>query len=357
MPSPFVVERARVVSVVSENYWPDPYIPSTYIGGQRVEIEMLTGEFAGQQVEIENPMERFYGLQLRAGMEVLVSVLPGVEYLAVYNMGVYGPSRAPVLIGSILLLVVGMLIMGRKKGLYAALSLAFTLIMVIFFLVAAIVRGQNPVVFALLTAVITTSFTLGMVGGIGRQTLAAIGGTWAGLLAAGLFSALIGRLSHVSGLNLEDARQVLYNSPPDIFIRIPDLFFAAVIIAASGAVVDAAMSISSAAFEIKEQSPAITTRRLYRSGMHIGGDILGANANTLILALTGASMSTMILIVLFGFPYLRVINLDFVAIEIIQSVSATMGMLIGIPATAIFSAILATRYDKKDKPKRRVASK
>jgi len=343
----FVVERAHVREVITESLRPDHYLQTVYLGSQLVEIEMRTGEFVGERIIMENTLTRFGSLRLQPGMDVLVSVMPGMEQLEVHYMSVYGPSRGPVLIGAVLLLILGMLIMGRKKGLYAAISLAFTLVVVIYFMISFIIQGYSPVLFALITTILTTGFTLCMVGGISRQSLAAIGGTWVGLITAGLISALIGNFANVSGMHLEDAWQMIHTSPPGMYLRVPDLFFAAVIIAASGAVVDAAMSISSSVFEIKEQSPEITAKRLYRSGMNIGGDILGANSNTLILAFTGASLTTMILVVFFGLPYLRVINLDIVAIEVIQSVSATAGMILAIPATAIFSALLATRYESE----------
>ena len=339
----FYVEEARVISVWDTNIWPDYYIPGVYVGTQRVEVEILSGTFAGERLELINHMARFSNLYMGEGMNILVSVMPGLEYLDADFMNIYGPSRGRVLIGAVVFLIVSMLIMGRRKGFYAVITLGFTLITVLFFMVAFIVQGYSPIVFSLLTAVITTSFTLLMVSGFSRQSFSAIAGTWTGLIFAGLLSVILGRMGHVSGLHLEDARQMLYNAPNDIFLRIPDMFFAGVIIAASGVVVDAAMSISSAVFEIKAQSPGMTARRLYKSGMTIGGDILGANSDTLILALTGASLPTIILVVLFGFPQLRILNLDIVAIEIIQGVSATMGLIFTIPATAIFSALLAAR--------------
>ena len=349
MPQQFYIERAKVLSVTDTNLWPDHYIPNVYVGTQRVEIEILSGEFKGQQLEIINSLTRFANLYMTEGMEILVSMMPDIEYLAVYNMGVYGPSRGPALLGAVGVLLISMLIMGRKKGFYAIITLAFTIFTVIFFMVSFIVRGYSPVAFSLITVVITTAFTLFMVSGFGRQSIAAVAGSWTGLVFAGVFSAVVGRLGNVSGLNLEEARQILYNSPPDSILRISDLLFAGILIVASGVIVDAAMSISSAVFEIKEQSPGITAKRLYRSGMNIGGDILGANSDTLILAFTGASLQTLIVITLFGFPPMRIINMDFVAIEIIQAVSATMGMIFAIPATALYSALLATRYDKSAK--------
>jgi len=339
----FYVERAGVLTVWDSNLWEDYYIPGVYVGTQRVELEILTGEFAGERVETVNFSTRFENLYIREGMEVLVSILPDIEYLTAYVMNIYGPSRAPVLISAIALLVVSMIAMGRKKGFFAVIALGVTLVSVLFFMISFIVQGYSPVVFSLITAVITTAYTLFMVSGFNRQSLAAVAGTWVGLAFAGVLSLVFGRLGHVSGLNLDDARHMLYHAPHDTFLRIPDMFFAGVIIAASGVAVDAAISISSSVFEIKAQSPDITASRLYKSGMRIGGDILGANSNTLILAFIGASLPTVILIVLFGFPYLRIINLDIVAIEIIQSVSATMGMILAIPATAFFSSWLATR--------------
>jgi len=346
----FFVERAHVINVFNTNTQPDRYIPGVEVGSQQALIEILTGEFKGQQLEIVNYLTRFGSPELSNGMEITVSIMPDIEYLSADVMNVYGPSRNNVLIGSVIFLIISMLIMGRKRGLYAAVSLGFTLVTVLFFMVNFIVQGHNPITFSLITVIITTTFTLLMVSGFSKQSLSAIAGTWVGLVCAGLLTIILGRLGHISGLNLEDANQMLNHAPPDIFLRIPEMFFAGVIVAASGVVVDAAMSISSATFEIKEQSPNISTKALYRSGMNIGGDILGANSNTLILAFAGASLPTVILIVLFGFPYLRIINMDFLAIEIIQAVSATMGMIFTIPATAVFASWLATKeisYGKK----------
>jgi len=339
----FYVEQARVISVPDTNRWEDAYIPGVYVGTQRVLVEVRSGAFAGERVELVYFAYRFNPLYLRAGMNVLVSIMPDIEALTPYVMNIYGPARGGVLWLAIGLLLVSMGVMGRKKGLYAAAALGFTLVTVLYFLVAFIIRGYSPVVLALVTAVITTAFTLFMVSGISRQSLAAIAGTWVGLAFAGVLTVLFGRLGHVSGLHLENARHLLYHAPRDAFMRIPDLFFAGVIVAASGVAVDAAMSISSAVFELRAQSPRLTARNLYQSGMRIGGDILGANSNTLILAFVGASLPTVILIVLFGFPYLRVMNLDLVAIEVVQSVAATMGMILTIPATAFFSSYLSTR--------------
>lgn len=344
LPAPrYNVESARVIQVFSENLIPDDYLNDVILGSQVIEIEIQSGAFVGERIVIENSIQRFANVRVHAGMDILVSVVPGMDSLEVGSINVHGYSRFPVLIGALGVLFLSMIIVGGKKGFYAMVALAFTLIVVLFFMIEAIVSGQNPVIFALITAFITTGFTLLMIGGFSRQSLAAIGGTWTGLVVAGILSGILGQMAHVSGLHLDHARQMIFNTPPHVKIQIPDLLFAAIVIAASGAIIDTAMSISSSIFEIKQQSPTLDTSTLYGSGMRIGRDILGANANTLILAFVGSSLTTIILLALFNFPLLRLMNVDMVAIEIVQGVAATMGMIFAIPATALCSSLLATR--------------
>lgn len=349
----FVVERGRVLTVHSENLWPDAYIPTLDVGAQIADVEVLSGDFSGEIVQIEHELTRFHNLHLSEGLNVLVSILPEATTLTVYNIGVYGPSRGPVLMLALFLLGVGMVIMGRLKGLYAIVSLVFTFITLVFLLIHGIVTGGGPVFLSILTSFLIISFTTGMISGATKQTLASISGALIGLFAAGLASFLLGRFTHISGINLESVRHVLYHTPPGTFIRIQDLFFAVVMIATTGAMIDSSVSIASTVFEIKAQSAKKTWLELYKSSMQVGRSVLGANVNTLILAFAGTSLVTVVLIVLFDFSSLRIINLELVAIEIIQGASATVGMLVGIPATGFLSAQLAAKEKKKNKASRK----
>ena len=339
----FIVERGRVVTIHSEHLWSDAYIPTLYVGSQLVDVEILSGDFAGETTQIEHTLTRFHNLHLNEGLDVLVSILPEATTLTVYNVSVYGPSRGLVLVLTLFLLGVGMIVVGRSKGLYAIISLIFTFVTIIFLLVHGIVTGGGPVFLAIVTSFLIIAFTTGMISGGTKQTLASVSGALVGLFAAGLASFLLGRFTHISGIHLESVRHVLYHTPPETFIRIQDLFFAVVIIATTGAMIDSSISIASTVFEVKAQSSKKTWLELYESSMQVGRSVLGANVNTLILAFAGTSLVTVLLIVLFGFPSLRIINLELVAIEIIQGASATVGMLVGIPATGFLSAQFATR--------------
>lgn len=343
------VANGRIVRVVTEVLRQDLYIPTLEIGSQIVEVEVLSGEFAGERIEIVHQLTRFHNFHLADGDAILVGMIPGILELTPYTVSVYGPARGPTLMITLIILAIGLLVVGRLKGLYALVSLIFTFVVIIYFLVHGIVAGVSPVGLAIISSLLIITFTTGMISGVTKESLAAVGGALFGLLAAGIASLILGQFTRISGINLEGARQVLYHTPLGTTIRIQDLFFAVIIIATTGAMIDSSISIASSAFELKAQSKKINWRQLYQSSMQVARSVLGANVNTLILAFAGTSLVTLLLIVLFGFAPLRIINLELVAIEIVLAASATLGMLVGIPVTALFASYLATQQKRGEK--------
>lgn len=108
------------------------------------------------------------------------------------------------------------------------------------------------------------------------------------------------------------------------------------------------MSISSACSELQVLDPKITAGRLFRSGMNIGRDAMGTMANTLILAFAGASFNLLLLFQVYGYPMIQIFNSDAMAIELIQSISGSVGILLTVPLVSLFAALLLTRsFPKK----------
>ena len=341
----FIVQEARVLTVDDSRLSPDPYVQGLYIGRQVIEIEILSGDHSGQRFRIENTLSRFYNHQARVNMELLVAITPGGDG-QVLHVDVFGHSRATFLYVFIGFFFLILLIVGRKKGLYSAASLAFTLITIIFFMIPFILRGHSPVLFAVLAAALTTVFSFFLVSDVSVKSASAIGGTMVGVASAGIISIIAGRLGHISGMHLPHAEEVIFHAQ-EVIIRVPELLFAGIIIASLGAVMDVSMSISSAVFEMRELNPKLGAKKLYQSGMNIGRDIMGTMANTLILAFAGTSITVMVIIVLYELPYLRLINLNLLAIEIIQGLSASIGLVLTVPVTAILAAVLSTKYNTK----------
>ena len=125
-------------------------------------------------------------------------------------------------------------------------------------------------------------------------------------------------------------------------LNISGLFISGILIASVGAVMDIAMSIASALDEVHILNPERTCKELFVSGMNIGRDAMGTMANTLVLAYVGSSLNMMVLIYSYGVSFIQLVNTDFVAIEMIQAIAGSAGIILTVPCVSIISAILLT---------------
>ena len=61
-------------------------------------------------------------------------------------------------------------------------------------------------------------------------------------------------------------------------------------------------------------------------------------ANTLILAFAGSALNMLILFRAYDYPLLQVLNSDLMAIEILQGVAGSIGIILTVPLVAALSA-------------------
>lgn len=121
------------------------------------------------------------------------------------------------------------------------------------------------------------------------------------------------------------------------------LLFAGIIIAAMGVVEDVAVSIASGVMEVREANPRLGFKELFRSGMVVGRDHMGALANTLVFAYVGASLSTLLLYSQYGGSWAKFMNFDLVVDEVVRSLAGTIGLVFTVPITALLAAWAARR--------------
>ena len=103
------------------------------------------------------------------------------------------------------------------------------------------------------------------------------------------------------------------------------------------------MSVSSSLYEICMQNPALTRKELFRSGMHIGRDMMGTDSNTLILAFVGSNVSMLLLDYSYNLPYRQVINSNNIGIALMQGLAGSFGVVLSVPVTVGICAVLYYR--------------
>lgn len=122
-------------------------------------------------------------------------------------------------------------------------------------------------------------------------------------------------------------------------MRLNGILFAGIMVAALGAVMDVAVSLGAALYEIQILNPKISGRELFQSGMNIGRDMIGTMTNTLILAFAGGSLSTLLVFISYGIQFNQLISSDFFAVEVVQGIAGSSAVILTVPITAMVCAI------------------
>src|SRR5699024_12198986 len=81
-----------------------------------------------------------------------------------------------------------------------------------------------------------------------------------------------------------------------------------IIMSTLGAIIDVAISITSPMQEIFDHNPNIQRKALFKSGLSIGKDILGSNANTLIFAFICSYLALLIWFQYLSYSLLYIVN-------------------------------------------------
>ncbi len=340
--------RAKVLEVIDSDLTEEGYIPGVYIGTQELKIEILSGKFKGQKLILTNSRlhgDLVYDVVAEDGMEIVLAVREREGQSP--SIGVDTYARDKVLYILIFLFIFVLIVVGRIKGLMALISLIITGLLIAFFMLPLMFKGHSQILLAVITATIVIFLSLMLIGGFNKKSLAAIIGTSAGVVIAGIISLISGRLAHLTGITGEASEQLIYivSSFP---INIKGIMFAGIIISSLGAVMDVGMSIASVVFEIHNKAPELSKAELFKSGMNVGKDIMGTMANTLILAFAGCSLSIMILLMAYNMPYFRAINLNTVSTEIIQGLSGSIGLILTVPITSMVSALFIANSSQKN---------
>ena len=330
------VVKARVIEIVYDDLAesrPDVPIESDF-RYQHLKIEILTGKHKGEVYTVRNTIELAipYRLIFRLHEKMILQVDEDEETGKIINLKIYERARDTKVYALIVIFAAALIIVGKKNGLKALITLGITVSLIFGIFLPCIIRGFNPILLALAVCSSATVITLLIISGNNKKTYTAIIGTIGGVIIAGIFAFIAGKILMLTGLGNEDA-QMLAFIPQHRRIDYQGLLFAGIMIGALGAVMDVAMSISSAMWEIISVSPDISKKQLIKSGMNIGRDIIGSMSNTLILAYVSTSIPVLLLFILFSNGFTEIINLELLASEVLRAVAGSIGLICTIPIT------------------------
>ncbi|MDI9469967.1 MAG: YibE/F family protein [Bacillota bacterium] len=362
-----VVTRARVEAVTEDLHvdiagdpLPDGRPLAEGEAGQRrlrFTARLTSGPGAGTVVMaeqlIDNFLDRATDYAVRPGSRVLLQPMAvptadegggggteaqGAETGAV-SWRFVNYNRLPWIVGLGVVFALALILYGRRQGVRTLVSLVLTFVAVFAILIPAILQGENIYVTALFVCIYTIVMTYSLVNGVNRMTAAASLSCTVGLVASGLISLIMSRVLRLSGFVSEEAT-FLHMTEHGRQIDMRALLFAAILIGSLGALMDVAMSIASALREMQEISPGITRRRLRQAGIAVGRDVMGTMTNTLILAYIGSQLVAVLLMISIEGSLYYLLNIEAVAIDILQALIGSIGLLLTLPAAAWIAAWL-----------------
>jgi uncharacterized membrane protein len=323
-------ERGKVeaVSLVGENFGQ---------GAQQIKlysVRFQSGPLKDMVREIRSDVgSNPYRLEPREGDTVVLFMQPAAD--GDWTIYLEGFDRRAALIWLTILFVATLVLLSGWQGFKVAGSIAISIALIGYVLIPLFLRGANPVPIAIVLSGFFTLLSAGSTTGWNKKTVVTAVGTMGGAMVAYFLSIIFVDWSHLSGLSTEEDR-IFFEKSPTLNPR--GLLFSGIIIASVGVLEDVAVSISSGVAEVRRHHPRATFKELFASGMVVGRDHMGALANTLVFAYVGASLSTLLLYSQFGGSWLKFINFDSVADEIIRSLTGTIGLVFTVPITAVLAA-------------------
>lgn len=338
--------KAKVVSIIEKSELDYNMSGDNSMIGEKIlfEATILNGEDKGNTVIARQEINTFYALEVKdveVDDKILLLTNPDVMGAEKWVFAEYIRIDSIILLG--IVFCIFLLVFGRGKGVNTIISIIFTCLAVFAVFIPSILSGLNIYVWSIVTCIFIIIMTLLIVNGANKKSLAAGIGCFSGILVTGILTFIMDKIIKLTGM-VNDESLYLHQLNPENPIDLKAIIFAAIIIGAIGAIMDVAISISSALLEIHENSEKSSFRMLLKSGMTIGRDIMGTMSNTLILAYIGSSLSVVLLLVAYNNSLIGLLNREMIVVEILQSLVGSFGILATIPLT---SAICATLYSKR----------
>lgn len=245
--------------------------------------------------------------------------------------------RRPALLWLSLVFMVSVFAVARFKGLRALFATLCSLLIIISFILPRILEGWNPLLVSLLGIGGILVLAIYFVHGLSWSTTAALIGTYAAVLITMLIGIVFSEWAYLSGFGSEEAMMLSFSAKQ---VDIKGLLMAGLLISAIGALTDITIVQASIIRELAFLNPQFKTWKLYQHGMNVGYDHVGSLVNTLVLAYTGTTLPLLLVLRLNEFNLKRALNLELVAVEVIHTLVASIGLILAVPLTTLIASML-----------------
>lgn len=312
-------------------------------GNQHLTARILEGEHKNEIIECSN--------QLTGRMEMDKLFTAGDNALGVVNIStttgeiissnITDHYRIRIELVLVTLFFLLLILYAGWTGIKAILSFYITGVTIWKILLPLFLKGYNPILISMAVVIFLTLVIINLISGINKRGLIASLGAITGVIATSLIAIYFSNLFNIHGAVKPFAETLLYSGYADLDIT--GIFIASIFISASGAIMDIAIDISASQQELIIHNPKLTSRELIRSGFNIGRTVIGTMTTTLLLAYSGGFTALLMVFIAQGTPTINILNINYVAAEILHTIVGSFGLVLVAPLTAIIGGIIYTR--------------
>lgn len=290
---------------------------------QDITATIKNGDEKGQEINVTNKysISGAYDQPYKEGNEVFISIDKDTDEDNLTG-AITDVKRDKYLVIVAWVFIITLLLIGKKQGLFAAISLAVNIMLLSYALDIYVNTGMNLLWICGITVVMFTVISLLFVNGFNEKTYAAIVSTLIGTFFALGITFLCIWLTSENGLHYEGMQ--FLTRPYQL------VFLAGLFIGSLGAVMDVAISISAALFELYHKNEDISIKALKESGVGIGKDIMGTMANILFFAYISGSIPILILYLKNFSPLGFTLSIN-LSLELVRALAGGIGIVITIP--------------------------
>lgn len=313
---------------------------------QKLELEITKGSIKGQTVYVKHENAPMTGPKdFEIGNKLVVVMYTNAVDEVSFFIADY--VRNTTLIWLFIIFVVVLVSISRWQGFSALLGMVSSFVILFKYSLPQILSGAPPVEVAIISSLFIIPFTFYLSHGISKKTHIAVFGTLITLLITGFLANLFADLTHLTGLSSEATVYLSDAAKNNMDFR--GLLLAGMIISVLGVLDDITISQASVVQELINANPKLKFKELYSRAMKVGQDHIASMVNTLVLVYAGASLPLLLLFLDYSESFFDVINFEFMAGEIIQTIVGSIGLIAAVPITTFLAVSLATKLYKKPK--------
>ncbi|BCN31283.1 YibE/F family protein [Anaeromicropila herbilytica] len=303
---------------------------------QKITALIMNGNHKGKLVKLNNTYSssQVYDCKYDKGDELFITLSNNKSHTITATITGFKQDKYLLMLVSIFVLFI--LLISKKKGFFTIISI-LTNILLVSYCLDLYFKGVDILFLSICLVLCFTVFSLFLISGWNKKTIAAILSTLLSLSAMMLLYYIV--LKNTSGI---DYASMEYMTMPN---DVEEIFLSEILIGGLGAIMDIAITMAASTSELVEKNRDVQTKDLLRSGKEIGNDIMGTMINVLLFTYLSSGIPFFILAMKNGIHIKNILTM-YMPYEIYRFLTGSIGILLSIPIS-IFLSILLLRKGRK----------